>query len=181
MQTHPVHPKIPKIVFNLYTRRLCYNGCMSIRVEHDLLGEMEVPAEAYYGIHTLRAHLNFSLSGLTLHPELIRALADVKKACALANLRTGHIDAPVANAIAAACDEIAAGKLQDQFITDVFQGGAGTSANMNANEVIANRAIELLGETRATTSWSILWITSICPSRRTMFFPQPSNSPPSVS
>ncbi|MCL5103211.1 MAG: aspartate ammonia-lyase [Armatimonadetes bacterium] len=118
---------------------------METRTEHDLLGAMEVPSEAYYGIHTLRARANFDLSGIGLHPELIRALADVKKACALANLRTGHLDAKIANAISAACDEIASGSLHDQFITDVFQGGAGTSANMNANEVIANRAIELLG------------------------------------
>lgn len=121
---------------------------MHTRVEHDLLGEMEVPAEAYYGIHTLRAHHNFSLSGKGLHPELVRALAEVKKACALANLRTGQLDEPIARAIASACDEIAAGSLADQFITDAFQGGAGTSANMNANEVIANRAIEILGGAR---------------------------------
>ncbi|MEN6356295.1 MAG: aspartate ammonia-lyase [Armatimonadota bacterium] len=118
---------------------------MKTRTEHDLLGAMEVPADAYYGIHTLRAHENFNLSGIRLHPELIRALADVKKACALANLRTGHLDRHIADAIAGACDEIASGRLHDQFITDVFQGGAGTSANMNANEVIANRSIEILG------------------------------------
>ena len=116
-----------------------------MRTEHDLLGVMEIPSEAYYGIHTLRAHENFNLSGIKLHHELIRALADVKKACVLANMRTGHIDKRIANAISEACDEISSGKLHDQFITDVFQGGAGTSANMNANEVIANRAIELLG------------------------------------
>ena len=139
---------------------------MRTRTEHDLLGSLEVPAEAYYGIHTLRAAANFDLSGLRLHPELIRALAEVKKACAIANARTGYLEQPIADAISAACDEIASpllggdmmsppnngesppnntGKLHDQFITDAFQGGAGTSANMNANEVIANRAIELLG------------------------------------
>ena len=110
-----------------------------------MLGTMEVPADAYYGIHTLRSHENFGLSGVRLHPELIRALAEVKKACALANLRTGHLDEKLANAISAACDEIALGGLHDEFITDAFQGGAGTSANMNANEVVANRAIEILG------------------------------------
>ena len=110
-----------------------------------MLGEMEIPADAYYGIHTLRAHQNFSLSGLRLHTELVRALADVKKACTQANMRTGHLNETIANAIAEACDEISSGRLHDQFITDAFQGGAGTSANMNANEVIANRAIELLG------------------------------------
>jgi len=118
---------------------------METRLEHDLLGEMRVPADAYYGIHTLRAHENFNLSGQTLHSELIRALAEVKKACALANERTGYLDKPIADAICKACDEIIAGNLRDQFITDAFQGGAGTSANMNANEVIANRAAELLG------------------------------------
>ena len=117
---------------------------MQTRTEHDLLGSLEVPADAYYGIHTLRARMNFDLSGLRLHPELIRALAEVKKACAIANARTGYLDQPIADAISAACDEIASGELHYQFITDPFQGGAGTSANMNANEVIANRAIELL-------------------------------------
>jgi aspartate ammonia-lyase len=125
---------------------------MKTRTEHDLLGEIEVPEKAYYGIHTLRAHHNFNLSGLRLHPELIRALADVKKACAMANLRTGYLDQRIADAIALACEEIASGKLHDQFIVDVFQGGAGTSANMNANEVIANRAIELLGGTKGDYS-----------------------------
>ena len=118
---------------------------MQTRTEHDLLGSLEVPSDAYYGIHSLRARHNFELSGLLLHPELISALAEVKKACAIANARTGYLDQPIADAISAACDEIAAGALHDQFITDPFQGGAGTSANMNANEVIANRAIELLG------------------------------------
>lgn len=117
---------------------------MTTRTEHDLLGSLQVPAEAYYGIHTLRAATNFDLSGLRLHPELIRALAEVKKACAIANARTGYLEQPIADAISAACDEVISGELRDQFITDPFQGGAGTSANMNANEVIANRAIELL-------------------------------------
>jgi len=118
---------------------------MNTRLEHDLLGQMRVDANAYYGIHSVRARENFALSGLTLHSELIKGLAEVKKACALANQRTGYLEDSVAGAICEACDEIAAGKLRDQFITDAFQGGAGTSANMNANEVIANRAIELLG------------------------------------
>lgn len=118
---------------------------MKTRLEHDSLGAMEVPAEAYYGVHTLRSAENFQISGLKVHPELIRALAVVKKACALANIRTGYLDEYPGNAIASACDEIASGALRDQFITDAFQGGAGTSLNMNANEVIANRAIEILG------------------------------------
>jgi aspartate ammonia-lyase len=118
---------------------------METRLEHDLLGPMDVPADAYYGVHTLRAAENFRISGLGIHPELIRSLVLVKKACAIANMRTGYLEERIGNAIVSACDEVAAGALQDQFITDTFQGGAGTSMNMNANEVIANRANEILG------------------------------------
>jgi aspartate ammonia-lyase len=118
---------------------------MKTRLEHDLLGSLNVPTDAYYGIHTLRAVQNFRISGIGIHSELIRSLASVKKACAIANYRTGYLDELIEGAIIAACDEIAAGSLTDQFITDTFQGGAGTSMNMNANEVIANRAIEILG------------------------------------
>src|SRR5574340_597002 len=106
---------------------------------------MEVPADAYYGIHTARALANFPLSGLRVHPELIRAIALVKKAAALANQRTGALPEAKARAIGQACEEIAAGQWLDQFPLDPFQGGAGTSTNMNANEVIANRAIEIMG------------------------------------
>lgn len=130
------------------TSRLCYNEAMKTRLEHDLLGTMPVPADAYYGIHTLRAAENFRISGVSIHRELIRSLALVKKACAIANMRTGYLDERIGNAVTQACDEIADGKLHDQFITDAFQGGAGTSMNMNANEVIANRAIEILGGTK---------------------------------
>jgi aspartate ammonia-lyase len=119
-----------------------------VRIEHDLLGEREVPALAYYGIHTVRALENFPVSGLPLHGELIRALAQVKKAAALANLKAGLLEPRVGEAIIAACDEVAAGSLHQWFLVDPFQGGAGTSTNMNANEVIANRAIELLGGER---------------------------------
>lgn len=118
---------------------------MDTRTEHDLLGSLEVPVDAYYGIHTLRASRNFRISGLRIHPELISSLALVKRACAIANMRTGYLDEGIGNAITAACDEIAAGGLCEQFVTDAFQGGAGTSMNMNANEVIANRAAEILG------------------------------------
>ncbi|MFQ3548555.1 MAG: aspartate ammonia-lyase [Armatimonadota bacterium] len=118
---------------------------MTYRIEHDLLGEKELPSEAYYGIHTLRASENFKLSGIFMHSELIISLAYVKKACCLANLKSGRILKEIADVICKACDEIISGKLHDQFIVDVFQGGAGTSANMNANEVIANRALELMG------------------------------------
>ena len=117
------------------------------RREHDLLGDREVPADAYYGVQTLRALENFSITGIPLHhyPEFIRSLALVKKAAALANRRLGLLDEPLAEAIVRACDEIADGQLHTQFVVDMIQGGAGTSTNMNANEVIANRALELLG------------------------------------
>ncbi|MHB1457742.1 MAG: aspartate ammonia-lyase [Armatimonadota bacterium] len=121
---------------------------METRTEHDLLGSLEVPLDAYYGIHTLRASQNFQISGLLIHPELIRSLAMVKQACAIANERTGYMEERICSAISSACDEIADGRLHEQFITDAFQGGAGTSMNMNANEVIANRAIEILDGTK---------------------------------
>ncbi len=114
------------------------------RAEEDLLGVLELPAGAYWGIHTQRAIANFPLSGRRVNPSLIRALAQVKKACAAANVELGYLDAAKGDAIAAACDEIAAGGLADQFPVDALQGGAGTSTNMNLNEVIANRAVELL-------------------------------------
>ena len=121
---------------------------MESRTEHDLLGELAVPADALYGIHTTRALANFRLSGRAVSPVLIRALALVKKACALANRELGFQTAAKADAISRACDEIAEGQLADQFQLDTLQGGAGTSTNMNLNEVIANRALELLGEVR---------------------------------
>ncbi|MBS1110835.1 MAG: aspA, partial [Anaeromyxobacteraceae bacterium] len=116
------------------------------RIEHDFLGDREVPADAYYGVQTLRGAENFPITGLPLHPALIRAMAIVKKAAALANRDTGHLDAKIADAIAKGADDVIAGKLNGQFIVDPIQGGAGTSINMNTNEVIANRALELLGE-----------------------------------
>src|ERR1044072_3232905 len=116
------------------------------RLEHDFLGEREVPAEAYYGVQTLRGAENFPITGYRIHPALIRAMGIVKKSAALANRDTGHLDARIANAIAQAADDVIAGRLDEQFIVDPIQGGAGTSINMNANEVIANRALEVLGE-----------------------------------
>lgn len=120
---------------------------MNTRMEHDLLGEREVPAEAYYGVHTLRALENFPISKIPIsaYPNLVKALACVKQACALANHELKLLDDGKTNAIVEACQEIIDGKLNDQFVVDVIQGGAGTSTNMNANEVIANRALELLG------------------------------------
>lgn len=118
---------------------------MNYRSERDLLGEKQVPADAYYGVQTARAIENFRITGQQIHPGLVKALAQVKKAAALANQELGYLTPAVAGAIVAAADEIIEGGLRDQFVVDPIQGGAGTSANMNANEVIANRAIELLG------------------------------------
>lgn len=115
------------------------------RLEHDSIGEKEVPADAYYGVQTLRAYENFYITGLKMHPELINSVAQIKKAAAITNFEVGELDKKRAAAITRACDEIIEGKLHDQFIVDPIQGGAGTSLNMNANEVIANRAIEILG------------------------------------
>lgn len=117
------------------------------RTEHDLLGERNVPHESYYGIQTLRALENFNIIGITLNffPVLIEALAMVKMAAAKANYDLGLLSKPVADAIIQACNEIINRKLQSQFVVDMIQGGAGTSTNMNANEVIANRALEILG------------------------------------
>lgn len=122
----------------------------NVRMEHDLLGERAVPAGAYYGVHTLRATENFPITGtpISIYPDLIVALACVKQAAAQANRELGLLDPKNAEAIIAACEELRAGKLHEQFVVDVIQGGAGTSTNMNANEVIANRALELLGTPR---------------------------------
>lgn len=118
------------------------------RIEHDLLGNREVPKSAYYGVQTVRALENFKVSNIAIshYPELIKALGYIKKACALANLECKTMEKSVADAIAKASDEVIAGKLDDQFPVDSIQGGAGTSTNMNANEVIANRALELIGK-----------------------------------
>ncbi len=117
------------------------------RSEHDLLGDREVPYEAYYGIQTLRAAENFNISGVTLNffPSLIEAFAMVKEAAAEANSELGLLDKNIKDAIVIACRELQHGKYQNQFVVDMIQGGAGTSTNMNANEVIANRALEILG------------------------------------
>jgi aspartate ammonia-lyase len=120
------------------------------RLERDLLGERELPADVYYGVQTSRGLENFHISGVPLrhYPDLINALAMVKLAAARANHDCGQLDATILAAIEGACREIMAGALHDQFQLDMFQGGAGTSTNMNANEVIANRALELMGHTK---------------------------------
>ena len=117
------------------------------RSEHDLLGDRDVPDEFYYGVQTLRALENFNISGvpLALYPVLIEALTRVKLAAARANADLGFLSRPIADAIEQACQEVIGGKLQNHFVVDMIQGGAGTSTNMNANEVIANRALEILG------------------------------------
>lgn len=130
-------------------------------MESDSIGEMEVPADAYYGVQSLRAKQNFPITGNKLHPLFIQNLAKIKKAAALTNWSALRLPVTKASAIIKACDEIIEGKFHDEFIVDAIQGGAGTSANMNINEVIANRAEEILGGKRARTSWSTLTIMSI--------------------
>jgi aspartate ammonia-lyase len=119
-----------------------------VRVERDPLGEVQVPQQAYYGVQTERAVENFPISGLRAPAELVTATVLIKQACAKANLALGRLDKRIGNAIVQACDEVLAGGLRDQFVVDVYQAGAGTSHNMNANEVLANRAAEILGEPR---------------------------------
>ncbi len=120
------------------------------RTEHDLLGDLQVPADAYYGVQTARALENFHISGveLRLYPNAIKAFAMIKMAAARANQECGQFSKEILAGIEAACKELIDGKLHDQFRLDVFQGGAGTSTNMNANEVIANRALELMGHAK---------------------------------
>ena len=120
------------------------------RIERDPLGEQQVPADAYYGIQTERASENFPISGLRAPADLVTATVLIKKAAAAANVFLGRLAADVGTAIAQAADEIVAGRFRDQFIVDVYQAGAGTSHNMNANEVLANRAGEILGAPRGT-------------------------------
>jgi aspartate ammonia-lyase len=120
---------------------------MQVRMEHDFLGDREVPADTYYGIQTLRGKENFHITGIPIsrEPYFVKAFGYVKKAAAMANRDLGVLDPKIADAIIRACDRLIAGELVDQFITDFIQGGAGTSTNMNANEVIANLALEILG------------------------------------
>lgn len=119
-----------------------------MRKEHDFLGEMQVPDNVYYGVQTLRAMENFHITGQQLDDDFITALAQVKKAACLGNMATGRMDSTIGDALIQAADEIIAGKLHDQFPVDPIQGGAGTSCNMNMNEVLCNRALEILGEAK---------------------------------
>ena len=122
------------------------------RVEKDSIGAKDVPENVYYGVQSLRAAENFHITGLTMHPEFINSLAYIKKAAAITNCEAGLLDKKIAAAIVKACDEIIDGRLHNYFIVDPIQGGAGTSMNMNANEVIANRAIDILGGTKGDYS-----------------------------
>lgn len=122
------------------------------RIEHDTLGSYEIPKDAYYGIQTMRAKENFPITNYRPHPQLIRSFIMVKKAAALANMEVGLLDKAIGQAIIQSADEILSGALADQFIVDAIQGGAGTSINMNVNEVLANRAIEILGGTKGDYS-----------------------------
>ena len=121
---------------------------MKTRIERDNLGEKEVPYEAYYGIHSLRSQENFDITKRPISRQMIKGLALVKKSCAYANYDAGFLTKEMRDAISLTCDEIFNGRLHGQFITDLVQGGAGTSMNMNANEVIANRANEMLGKAK---------------------------------
>ena len=118
---------------------------MQYRIESDSIGSRQVPVDAYYGVQSLRGAENFQITGLRLRREFIESMAQIKKACAICNYEVGELSEQIKNAICQSCDEILEGKFHDQFICDPIQGGAGTTANMNANEVIANRAIEILG------------------------------------
>jgi aspartate ammonia-lyase len=126
---------------------------MGYRVEYDLIGKREIPSEAYWGIHTLRAMENFRFDLPPVNSVLIRALAMVKKACCITNRELGYLSQEGAGGIESACDEIIGGAFSDQFPIPSLQGGAGTSTNMNINEVIANRALELLGKNRGEYSY----------------------------
>jgi aspartate ammonia-lyase len=141
-------PSSPYVVSTAQT--MLFEVTEMFRLERDLLGEREVPTDVYWGIHTLRARENFQISREQIGDagELVAALASVKAACARANQELGRLDGERADAIVAACEEIRGGLLHKQFVVDLIQGGAGTSTNMNANEVIANRALELLGRER---------------------------------
>lgn len=121
------------------------NNTIQYRQESDSIGVHDVPQSAYYGVQSLRAYENFPITGQVLRPEFIKSLAQVKKASATANERVGQLNSELAQAMIQACDEIIDGQWQDQFIVDPIQGGAGTSMNMNINEVVANRAIDILG------------------------------------
>ena len=137
-----------KILQELHTKKETGDCLMETRKETDPLGEKAIPKNAYYGIQTLRATENFPVSGIKAPAVFIKAYVLVKKAAALANTQVGWLDPKMGKAIVQACDEILAGKFLNQFVVDVYQAGAGTSFNMNVNEVIANRTLEILGKAK---------------------------------
>ena len=145
----PGPPAAPETLELAQTRTIDLTT-VKTRVEHDLLGETDIPTTAYWGVHTKRAVENFPITGVPIghFPEFVQALVLVKQAAARANLRLGHLQAAKADAIDRACTLIAAGRHHDQFVVDAVQGGAGTSTNMNTNEVVANVALELMGRPR---------------------------------
>ena len=122
------------------------------RVEKDSIGELNVPVDAYWGINTQRAIMNFKISGRPFSPEFIHSLAQVKKACLIANTAAKQIPNEIASAVESAIDEVLEGKFDDQFPIDIFQTGSGTQTNMNMNEVLSNRANEILGHAKGTKS-----------------------------
>ena len=142
-----INRRLKVLSAQLHDKKQADQPMSGFRLEHDSLGQREISDQAYYGVQTRRAMENFAISGVTVSSfqHLIQGLAYVKKAAALANHELGVLDKEKADAIAAACDEILDGRLHDHFTVDMFQGGAGTSTNMNANEVIANRGLELMG------------------------------------
>ena len=146
----PVVPDEPLVVPGAPPAVPAEPSSHAVRTEHDLLGPLDVPADVYYGVHTQRAVDNFPISGVPIShlSELVVALAAVKQAATMANRELGLIDEDRSRAIIAACEEIRGGALHEEFVVDIVQGGAGTSTNMNANEVIANRALELMGHER---------------------------------
>ena len=121
-----------------------------MRKEHDFIGELEVPDNVYYGVQTMRAIDNFKITGQIIDSDFVQAFAKVKKATILANLATGRMPKEIGEALAQAADEIIAGQMLDQFPVDPIQGGAGTSVNMNVNEVLSNRALEIIGKPKGS-------------------------------
>ena len=138
------------------------------RLESDSIGTMQVPEDAYYGVQSLRAQQNFPITGTKMNPVFIQNLATIKKAAALTNYQAGRLSREVADAIVEACEEVCAGQFEDQFIVDAIQGGAGTSANMNMNEVIATGQMSCSAASVVLTTMCIRTIMSICHSRPTM-------------
>ena len=145
---------------------------MPMRIEKDSLGDRQIHDEAYYGAQTSRAIENYPISGQRAHPEMIRAYARIKQACAQVNREFERLSPEKTDAIVTACEEVEGGKLADQFVVDVYQAGAGTSFHMNVNEVVAARAAEILGKpTRRIGRPSTRTTTSTSDSRRTTRFP----------